>query len=319
MCVYDARCEVTSDGITSPIGLQLSQGNSCLAMNSMGGYKNRTPVLNYFILGDNDPEMFPDDHFLEVGLAGIAYHMALDESRRLIFLGDNDRIKSYAWGAPGGNIYEEPLATHTLSSKRATGPISVLPNGTVVRAGKGSAAVWSLDGLQTHGESGEDIVGVETELDDDTWRDDPEEIEQSSGSQPISQLEFAGNPNLKPSHWRPLTQSPSSMLCTTSTMDSGETDYDCFVLDLEHGGKVANRFLGHGGVVSNFSVSATDPQVFLSACNDGFARLYDLRRPMPVLTFDACGQHEFCNAIALAHPDGIPSKRLESFVLSKPF
>lgn len=309
--VSDARCEITSDGITSPIRLQLSQGSSCLAMNSMGGYKNRTPVLNYYIIGDDDPEMFPDNHFLEIGLADIAYQMTLDESRRLIFLGDNQRIKSYAWGAPGGNIYRKPLATHTLNSRHATGPISVLPNGTVVRAGKGSAAVWNLEGLQTHGARGNGVVGVETELAEDSWRDDPEEIEQSLGSQPTSQIAFTDNPNLKPSRWHPLVQSPSSMLCTTSNMGD-VTDYDCFVLDLEHGGKVATRFLGHGGVIPNFSTSASDPQVFLSACNDGFARLYDLRQPLPVLTFDACGQNEFCDAIALAHPDGIPSEHDES-------
>ncbi|KAF8598017.1 hypothetical protein BDV93DRAFT_354678 [Ceratobasidium sp. AG-I] len=305
MSVYDARCEITSSEICSPIKLQISQGGSCLALNAMGGYKNRSPVLSYFILGDE--ELMLKGHFLEVGLADIAYHMALDESRRLIFLGGESRVKSYAWGAPGGDNYKKPLATHILDSGRTIGPIAVLPNGTVVRAGKGNAAVWSLEGLQTHGMDGDKVIEEEVDTDEDTWSDDDdEEIEQSSGSQPTSQLAFTDNSNMKPTHWKPLIQSPSSMLCTTATMGE-ETEYDCFLLDLEHGGKIATCFLGHGGVVSDFSVSAPDPQVFLTACNDGYARLYDLRRPLPVLTFDACGQGEFCGAVALAHPDGIPT------------
>lgn len=67
-------------------------------------------------------------------------------------------------------------------------------------------------------------------------------------------------------------------------------------------------YLGHGATVSDFSVSSGDPQVFLTACHDGFARMFDVRRSLPVLTFDACGQSEFCDTAALAHVDGIPSK-----------
>ncbi|KAF8598012.1 hypothetical protein BDV93DRAFT_595430 [Ceratobasidium sp. AG-I] len=305
MCIYDARCEVTSSGINSPIELQLTRANSCLAMNAMGGYKDRSPVLSYFFLNEGTSGL-PDEYFLEVGLESTAYAMALDESRNLIFLGDRGRVKSYAWGAPGGDNYDEPLATHTLKSGRADGPITTLPNGTIVRAGKGKASVWKLDELQTHGEDGTALIGEEIDL-EESWRDDPDEIEQSSGTKPTSQLTFADNPSLKPAEWHPLTQSPSSMLCTTSETGSTGSKYDCFVLDLEHGGKIAARFLGHGGNISNFSVSTPDPQVFLTSCSDGFARMYDIRRPLPVLTFDACGQHDFCKAVALAHPDGIPT------------
>ncbi|KAF8598014.1 hypothetical protein BDV93DRAFT_610057 [Ceratobasidium sp. AG-I] len=300
MCVYDARCDITSRDVALPTGLQLSRGSSCLALNAMDGYAD----LCYFILG-NDGSGLPNEHFQVTGLADTANQMALDESRRLIFLGDDDRIKSYAWGTPGGDNYERLLPMHTLHSGRANGPIAVLANGTVVRADEGSASVWSLEGLQTHGQNADKrIRKIKVK---DSWWNNPDEIEQSPGSQPTSELTFADNPDLKPSRWQPLIESPSSMLCTTSKTDSGEIGYDCFVLDLEHGGKVATRFLGHGGVVSDFSVSASDPQVFLTACNDGFARLYDLRRPLPVLTLDACGQYEFCGAVALAHPDGIPT------------
>ncbi|KAG8730493.1 hypothetical protein FRC12_020235 [Ceratobasidium sp. 428] len=90
------------------------------------------------------------------------------------------------------------------------------------------------------------------------------------------------------------------MLCKTSR--SG-----CATIDVEHGGTILARYLGHGGSVTDFSVSRGDPQVFATSCSDGFARLFDSRTPLPVLTFDACQNTECCYAVVLAHPDSIPT------------
>jgi WD40 repeat protein len=300
--VYDARCEVWSMPINSPIRLGLSQSDVCLAMNAMGGWKNRSPVLYYYLLdGSEKTTDFPWEHSLQPGLEGIAFHMAFDESRRLIFVGDEGRVKSYAWANPSGKNYKaKPRPTHTLNSDRFSGPMTVLPNGTIIRAGTGNVAVWDINGLETHGEDGNTVVGEEIEI-ENTMRDDPEEIEQSSGSAATSHVKFVDQPNLKVSMWQPLVQTPSTMLCATNS-------FGCVMIDLEHEGKTTARYLGHGGDVNNISVSAADPQTFLTACNDGYARLFDIRTPLPVLTFDACGQQEACDAAVLAHPDGIPSK-----------
>ncbi|KAH7332740.1 hypothetical protein B0J17DRAFT_721895 [Rhizoctonia solani] len=53
-------------------------------------------------------------------------------------------------------------------------------------------------------------------------------------------------------------------------------------------------------------VSQSDPQLFLTACGDGYARLFDLRYPLPVVTIDACGLMEGCEADVLVMPDSIP-------------
>ncbi|KAG8682205.1 hypothetical protein FRC08_015126 [Ceratobasidium sp. 394] len=84
-------------------------------------------------------------------------------------------------------------------------------------------------------------------------------------------------------------------------------NYDCVTIDLEHGGSMTARYLGHGGTVTDLSVSGGDPRVFLTACRDACARLFDIRAPLPVVTFDACSSKEPCYSAALAHPDGIPT------------
>ncbi|KAG9082198.1 hypothetical protein FRC06_005172 [Ceratobasidium sp. 370] len=184
MSVYDARCEVQSTRISSPIDLHLSQGNACLALNAMDGEE---------VIGEDDDDML-----------------------------------------------------------------------------------------------------------ENTWRDDPEEIETSSGSPATTRVKFADQPDLSLTRWRPLVHAPSTMLCHSDP-------YDCFTIDLEHEGRVTSRYLGHGGKIADLSVSGGDPQVFLTACSDGYARLFDLRTPLPVLTLDACQQSEYCDAAVLAHPDGIPT------------
>ncbi|KAG8724864.1 hypothetical protein FRC09_013032 [Ceratobasidium sp. 395] len=303
MSVYDARCETKSRLTFTPIKLRLSQGNMCLALNGSGGWKNRSPALCYFLLDELEAHAsLQDNHFLEPGLVDVAHHMALDESRQLIFVGDNDRVKSYAWATPDGENYgDEPLPTHTLDCpNRVTGPIAILPNGTVVRAGRGQVAVWDIDSLETHGEDGEEIIGKRDErIRENTSRDDPEELETSTGSPVGSYIKFAAHPDLTFAGWELLPQTSSTMLCHSAGSE-------CFTIDLEHGGTVNAHYLGHGGTITDFSLSGGDPQIFLTACTDGFVRMFDRRTPLPVLTIEACSG-EPCYAVALAHPDGIPT------------
>ncbi|KAF8598054.1 hypothetical protein BDV93DRAFT_561741 [Ceratobasidium sp. AG-I] len=241
---------------------------------------------------------------MELGLTTVPHSMAVDASRKLIFFGDKKRVKSYAWASPNGDLHpHKPLPTHTLDSAGFTGSMVVLPNGTIVRAGEGEAAVWDINSLPTHGPEGKKRIGKRISV-DDALRDDPEEIERSSGSPPTSRIKFVDQPTLSPGVWQSLPQAPSTMICNVR---SGSTpEYGCLSIDLAHGGKTVARYIGHGGTVDDLSVSDGDPNVFLSGCSDGFARLFDVRRPLPVCTLDVGDRHEPCNAIALAHPDGIP-------------
>ncbi|KAH7332730.1 hypothetical protein B0J17DRAFT_619513 [Rhizoctonia solani] len=294
--IYDARCEVTSIGSISPIKVRVSGRNSCMAMIGACGYKNRAPGLNFCL---------PDDslgvRFLDPGLSSVATQIAMDEDLQMIFIGDRDRVKSFAWGDDEG-LYHHLSPVHTLDSTCSDGPIAALPNGRVVRAGVGGVASWVINELETHRFEGE-IIGDELDP-GQTSRDDPSEIELSSGSSRSSFIRFTDHPNLTPTVWEPLPTNPSTLLCAEHF---DLIKYGCVSVDIEYGGKTAARYLGHGGAVSDFSVSATDSRVFLTACHDGYARLFDVRQPLPVITLDACGADAFCEAVVLAHPDGIPT------------
>ncbi|KEP47054.1 WD40 domain protein [Rhizoctonia solani 123E] len=300
--ILDARCEVFSAPCAYPIRFCISP--SCLALTGTAGYKNRSPYLEYIILTKPlDPMVdFPDEYTVEPGLAGVAYHAAIDDARRLIFVGDNDRVKSYEWGSTE-EVHDEPLPVHTLDSRSAKGPMIVLPNGSLARAGKGGASIFDIQALPTHGPDGDAIIGKVIQI-FDTWRDEEDEIERSSGSLPSSRIKFFDDPNFEPNLWEPLISAPSTVLCSEKARRSGV--YDCVGIDLETG-KTVSYHLGHGDEITAFSVAPSDPQLFLTACGDGFARLFDLRHPLPVVTVDACGLKESCEAATLVMPGGIPT------------
>ncbi|CAE6423890.1 unnamed protein product [Rhizoctonia solani] len=132
--IFDARCEISSYRCASPIRFYSTPKSACLALAGMSGWKNRSPALDYLVLNqprNTDPHNeFSNARFIEPGLANIAYHPAVDDSRRLIFIGDGKRIKSYEWGTTT-ELYRDPLPIHTLNSGHAEGPITVLSNGTV--------------------------------------------------------------------------------------------------------------------------------------------------------------------------------------------
>jgi len=153
-----------------------------------------------------------------------------------------------------------------------TGPMAVLSNSRFVRGGEGlSVSVWDIDSLETHGR----------------W------------SKHLS-LGVAGT------MLRALGQTREA--------------YHCRTVDLEAGGRTVMRHLDHGGHINGFSTSTGancpngpaggDPNVFMTAFTSGYARLYDVRQVLPVMTINSTtssdGQN--CAAAVLAHPDGIPCK-----------
>ncbi|KAJ6630036.1 hypothetical protein B0H10DRAFT_1984790 [Mycena sp. CBHHK59/15] len=285
--IYEARCEISSDRVNFPINI-INTG-SCLAMPSSGGYKSRSPLLTYYLFDDSADGDFPlQAHHASVGLSDIAYSAAGDDQRKLIFTGE---------------IYKKGLPRHTLSTSEHHGPISVLPSGRFLRTGKGSAGVWNIEELKTHGPRGNKRVGSKYDT-SGSWRDEDEVIEDSSGSKPTSVIKFA-DAKLTPATWHLHPNLPGTMLCGQDPKKSG--DYSCFSLDLEHGGTVVDRYLGHGGEIDAFSTSDGDPNVFLTAAGDGHVRLYDVRLTLPVLSLCPGSGSESCRAGVIVHPDGVPT------------
>jgi hypothetical protein len=290
--------------------MSISSGYTCLLVPTAAGWKNRSPFLSYFLLGQEDGNFVQQRHF-NVKLSDIAYHSATDENRKLIFVADDNRIKSYAWGSAGSEeFHNEALPTHTLASGSWSGPLAILPNGHLIRAGKGSAAFWDLSSVQTHGPSGTDHIGGEYYT-EDTWRDDLDAIEASSGSKRTGIIKFVES-GLSPKVWHPHPSMPSAMLCGLGSLAAESHSCSCVAVDLENGGKTVSRYIGHGGIISDFSTAARgegegDRNIFVTACTDGYARLYDVRHPLPALTLDVGSQSDACSAVALAYPDGVPS------------
>ena len=268
------------------------------------------PVLSYSLLGDSSSSSDGDgDSTLdlqtieECGLAGIAHALSVDPSRSLLFAADEGRIKSY-------NYQEGCLPVHTLRSGGYSGALAVLSGsgGRTVRAGYGRAAVWALDSLPTHGPKGKKNIGGKMSRENlDSWRDEDAEIALSKGSAPTAVIAFEDK-TFSPVVW---TEHPNAAGVMIGGPDPRakhtDCDYRCLAVDLEHGGKTATRYLGHGGQVVNVHTSTHDKNMFVTACSDGLARLYDVRHPLPVLTVDVGGQSSGCGDAILIHPDGIPS------------
>ncbi|TFK75112.1 hypothetical protein BDN72DRAFT_758385 [Pluteus cervinus] len=319
--VYQARCEVEAERSNTPIRIisHFSSTESVLSIPSMGDWKDRTPILQYII--DAEPvgstNKYTTEDSLTVGLAEIAYHSAIDPSRKLIFVGDRDRVKSFEWGKPGaeGHVHKKLKAVHTFDSDRFNGPMIVLGDGRFIRAGKGKMGVWDLNELaqETHAMYGKKpIGGRKISVDDEFFgRDDPENIERSWGTA-VGQTIDLWMSNLKPGVMKSHPSGTPNLVLFSAEFDHDNTSadprahYSCVTLDIEQG-KPVSRILGHGDAVSEFSTSSADPNVFVTGCGDGYARLFDVRAHFPVITFDVAHNNEGCSAVALAHPDGIPS------------
>ncbi|KAG6846657.1 hypothetical protein H0H93_012596, partial [Arthromyces matolae] len=144
--IYQARCEISSEVICAPIRAKISSGGSCLAITSAGGYKQREAVLTYRVLDDatsttsTSNTSAPKLRWINPKFGDRAYHISIHESQKLLFAADPNRIKSFSWGKLNGENYQEALPVHTMNSKSFDGPISVLSNDRLIRAGKGSVA-----------------------------------------------------------------------------------------------------------------------------------------------------------------------------------
>lgn len=299
--IHQARCEVASDQICSPINLSISRGGSSLALNAAGGYKDRAPILTLWEMS-GDVTKYPKSIDIEVGLESVAAHLFMDDLSKLVFVADDGRVKSFALArSVEKRIKKRGLPVHTLDSSEFEGPLWGSGR-QFFRAGKGLMGVWDMDALSTHGPDGFKLIGEEKEI-EDTWRDDDDEIELSSGDLHHRTVTFTDK-NLQPWQWHAHPSKAGSMLCASNFRET--SSYGCVVLDLETG-DTSDIYLGHGGGIQDFSTSESDRNVFLTACSDGFARLYDTRSNLPALTFDVAKSGSFCTAATLCHPDGIPT------------
>ncbi|RPD59645.1 hypothetical protein L227DRAFT_576066 [Lentinus tigrinus ALCF2SS1-6] len=279
--IYKAQAHLTVDTLSSaPFDMSLSSGGSILAMTGGGGWKANKPFLHYYILGDQTSD-FLEGVTMDPGLSSVPQYVVPDESRKLVFLATEDCVKSISFAPDdSGKVPSRLPAVHTVDSGEFDGPLVLLPNGRIARSGEGRAAIWSLDSFG------------------------PEKSTSSSETSPHSVVTFADDPGYFPAAWH-LHEPSGHLLCAEGLEESG--GYAFLSIDLEHGGKRVARYLGHGGEVDKIATSSGDPNVFVTAGSDGYARLFDVRHPLPVLTFNTGLQRDGCTDVVLVHPDGIPT------------
>ena len=129
--------------------------------------------------------------------------------------------------------------------------------------------------LEAHGPKGKTRIGKKmTDL--DSWRDDPEDIEMSHGSDLHDKISFEDK-TLRPAHWHTHPTLPGSMLCASDPQMT--QNHSCLSLDLENSGKTVMHYLGHGGAVDGFSTSEFHLSLRVVTDSPGF------------MTFDIHYQH----------------------------
>jgi hypothetical protein len=78
-------------------------------------------MLSYYLLdipAEDSGQDFPlDPRHAGVGIIEIAHSVAIDDERKLIFVADEARIKSYAWGTSTGEVFKSPRPAHILHSQ----------------------------------------------------------------------------------------------------------------------------------------------------------------------------------------------------------
>lgn len=289
----EARCEIKSNDL--PLAINMGISGSVLAVQGVGGYKNREPTLYLYNIAS--PEHFWSLQ-VDVGLSGIAYHMQMDGERKLVYVADENRVKSYWWNFDDDKGAES-MAVHTLESSAFRGAMALRENGSkLLRSGYNGIIIWDIGTLQTHGKHGEDIVGNATDPEFlDTWRDDREEIELSTGSPPTQNVTAPALAKI--AQW---VENPSE---SKEMIVAYKEQYGVVRINLETQ-QVVSRYVGHGAHVNRIRTSAADAHSFVTAANDGVVRLYDVRMPAPILAVEH--NREFINSCLYEHIGGQPCK-----------
>ena len=142
--VLEARCEVDTEDTVAPVTLVAT--TSVLAELGCRGWKNRDPYLKLFRFEhkSQDGSWLRSLGHLSPGLSGIATTMVIDNTRKLVYVADDDRIKSFEWD------YEEEdgglSLVHTMDSYRSGGPLGLIDGGArLLRAGMGRLQIWDVN------------------------------------------------------------------------------------------------------------------------------------------------------------------------------
>ncbi|KDQ19038.1 hypothetical protein BOTBODRAFT_171002 [Botryobasidium botryosum FD-172 SS1] len=122
--IAEARCEIYSERIPTPTAMAISL--SVLASLSCTGWKDREPFVEVYRL-DHSAEKLASLGYADPGLEGTIHTVAIDDAKKLVFVADSYRIKSFTWDSDGPR--HQLLPVHTMDSGTCSSPISLLDGG----------------------------------------------------------------------------------------------------------------------------------------------------------------------------------------------
>jgi hypothetical protein len=258
-----ARCEIRAIQTPSPIQLLLKDG--VMALIGCGGWKLRDPTLSIYKTEGGNAELGGSVH-IDVGLQDIAHRAQLDPERRLVYVSDNHRVKSYRWEFNEDRYKNQSTPVHTFDSERLGGDMLLRNNGAQLLCfGKAGMGIWNVDEASTHGADGAGILGEENDPENlDSLRDnDGDEIELSSGAPAMSTSTAEALKNIEL-----CKEHPSVANQIFAVYDK---TYPPALVDIEAQERVL-RYVGHGGTIDSVATNRHDPHGFVTAASDGGVR-----------------------------------------------
>lgn len=143
LSLREARCEIQSKDTPNP--WQMAIAKNVIAVQGVGGYKERNPTLDLYKPGMTKDEW--DEHgrsHVNPGHVDITTRLVLDQSRSLVWTADGSCIKSTEYSFDGLEL--QTSRVHSLASAGFEGPIALIDNGArLLRAEKLGLAVWDVD------------------------------------------------------------------------------------------------------------------------------------------------------------------------------
>ncbi|KAJ7056197.1 WD40 repeat-like protein [Mycena amicta] len=280
----EARCEILSDDI--PLPIRMATSDDIVAVIGAGGWKQRTPtmLIQRLSIVPEAARIRDWNKFAtvspNVGLSNVAHALRVDASRQLVWVGDEERIKSYKWSYDETDTNEETLPVHTLMSNEFSNAILLREGGArVFRSGRRGMAIWDVTSLPTHGRQGTKIIGKKMRRDSDFGsRDDTEDIERSEGTLPTTTMDGKPVANIVVAENHP--NGGSQILGVHRADHRGATSVAAVDLETQ---QFAMRYLGHGADINGIATTSGDgdPNGFVTVASDGGVRLYDVRQPTP--------------------------------------
>ncbi|VDC05494.1 unnamed protein product [Peniophora sp. CBMAI 1063] len=267
----EARCEIQSREIDRPATMLLANGN--IVILGAGGRKEQGGVLTICDLtSEGGSALAYTEKAFSLGRHGGA-QAALDEARRLVYVGGDKAISVYRWDDEGDGdgedveyinqddeqeqLYSEDAdrqrrPTFFLQAKDYGGVLDLTADRTkVLRSGRNGLGVWDVSSLDPSGIANFNSIASSAFSEVHTWSRHPSDQHQRL---------VAG----------------SNRSCRVSSADI-ET------------GKAVMHYVGQNTGVGALAVGKDDPHNFFTASAEGGVRFYDSRTPAPIYVLQHAG------------------------------